>query len=64
MEKCSTSKELWEMYRVLAITYANLGRGVEAVQVAQQSLALAPEAQKSVVQDLLDQLAGPTEEQP
>lgn len=62
VEKCASSDELWEMYRVLAITYANLGRGVDAVQFAQQSLALAPEAQKSVVQQLLDQLVAPPEE--
>ncbi|MDF1512353.1 MAG: hypothetical protein P1S60_00945, partial [Anaerolineae bacterium] len=64
VEKCASSNELWEMYRVLAITYANTGKGVEAVQMAQRSLALAPEAQKSVVQQLLDQLTGTTEDQP
>jgi len=64
VEKCADSDELWEMYRVLAISYANLGRGVEAVQLAQQSLALAPESQKSVVQQLLDQLVVPPPEQP
>jgi tetratricopeptide (TPR) repeat protein len=63
-EKCPNSKELWEMYRILAIAYANLGRGVEAVQMAQQSYVLAPESQKEVVQQLLDQLAGPSEDSP
>ena len=64
VDRCSTSTELWEMYRVLAITYANLGRSGQAVQVAQQSLALAPESQKTVVQQLIDQLVSPPEEQP
>lgn len=58
VEDCANVAELWDVYRVLAIGYANQGRGPEAFQVANQALTLAPDDQKSTVQQLLDALQG------
>jgi tetratricopeptide (TPR) repeat protein len=56
--------ELWEMHRVLAIAYANQGQGTAALEEAQVALRLAPEAQQSTVQQLIDQLSGPPVTEP
>lgn len=58
VEKCSTSSELWDIYRVQAIAYANLGQIEVALQTAALSLQAAPEAQKEAVQQLIAQLQG------
>ncbi|MCU0519116.1 MAG: O-antigen ligase family protein [Anaerolineae bacterium] len=55
---CPTDAELWEMYRVLAIAYANQGQSALALETAQAALSLAPEAQRSAIQQLIDQLTG------
>lgn len=56
IEKCPDFRELWDVYRVLTIAYANQGQTAEALQAASRALELAPENQKSVVQQLIDQL--------
>ena len=58
VEKCSTSGELWDIYRVLAIAYANLGQVDTALQTAALSLQAAPEAQKEAIEQLIAQLQG------
>ena len=58
IEVCPTDAELWEMYRVLAIAYANQGQSALALETAKAALALAPEAQRSAIQQLIDQLQG------
>ncbi len=62
-EACPADGELWEMYRVLAVAYAN--RGSEdgshaslALEAAETALAIAPEAQRDAIQALIDQLMG------
>ncbi|MGC9394061.1 MAG: hypothetical protein ACP5J4_04330 [Anaerolineae bacterium] len=55
-EKCSTSSELWDIYRVQAIAYANLGQLETALQTANLSLQAAPEAQKETIEQLIAQL--------
>jgi len=57
-EKCTTSSELWDIYRIQAIAYANLGQVETALQTAELSLQAAPEAQKEAVQQLITQLQG------
>ena len=56
LEKCASSADVWDYQRILAIAYANVGRGAEALQMAQQALDRAPDAQKPVVQQLIDSL--------
>ena len=63
LEMCEDYGQRWEMYRVLAYASANLGRNQEALEAAMLALQLAPENQKPVVQQLIDQLQG-TSEQP
>jgi len=62
-EACPADGELWEMYRVLAIAYANRGsqdgsHSSLALEAAETSLAIAPEAQRDAIQALIDQLMG------
>ena len=60
IEICSKGrpfKDLWDLYRILAIAQANRGQPELAVQAAQQALDLAPENQQTTVQQLLDQLS-------
>lgn len=56
IEKCSASGDLWDFYRVLSIAYANLGQLDTALVTANQAYTLAPEAQKELIQQLLDSL--------
>ncbi len=56
IQKCPNASDLWEMYRVLAIAYANLGRTAEALQVANLALEAAPEAQKPAILQIVEQL--------
>jgi tetratricopeptide (TPR) repeat protein len=58
IERCENYRERWDLYRILAVAYANHGQSAEALQAARQALALAPEDQKATVQTLLDQLKG------
>ncbi len=58
LEKCDGSREAWEIYRVLAIAYANLGRIAQAQEAAVRALELAPAEQQAGIQQLLDQLKG------
>ncbi len=58
IQACPTSGELWEMYRVLAISYANQDQPAAALQAAQTALGLAPENQQAAIQQLIDQLSG------
>lgn len=59
IEECGATSYAWEMYRVLAISYANQGRGAEALQAAQQALALAPENQQAQIEQLIASLETP-----
>ncbi|MGC9468790.1 MAG: hypothetical protein ACP5HS_09370 [Anaerolineae bacterium] len=61
---CETSRDLWEMYRVLAIAYANQGESAKALQTARSALAIAPENQKTTIQELIDELEGQTQLEP
>ena len=56
IDRCATSPELWDMYRVLAIAYANTGQGNEAFDAAAQALETAPDDQKPAIEQLIEQL--------
>ncbi|HQE91997.1 MAG TPA: O-antigen ligase family protein [Anaerolineae bacterium] len=56
VDKCSQASDRWDMYRVLAITYANLGRLPEALQTANLALEAAPAEQQTAIQQLIEQL--------
>jgi tetratricopeptide (TPR) repeat protein len=56
--RCANSRQLWDMYRVLAIAYANQGEQGQALQAAMQGLELAPEGQQEIMQDLVASLQG------
>ncbi len=65
--ECETAGDLWEMYRVLAITFANQGKVALALETAEISLGLAPADQQPMIQQMIDQLLGagaPVEEGP
>ncbi|MCD6286671.1 MAG: O-antigen ligase family protein [Anaerolineae bacterium] len=65
--ECETAGDLWEMYRILAITYANQGAVAQSLETAEVSLGLAPADQKPMIQQMIDQLLGsesPVEEDP
>jgi tetratricopeptide (TPR) repeat protein len=57
-KRCANSRQLWDMYRVLAIAYANQGEQGQALQSAMQGLELAPEGQQELMQDLVASLQG------
>ncbi|MFP4394447.1 MAG: hypothetical protein ACLFTI_04205 [Anaerolineales bacterium] len=59
IEECGNDRYAWEMYRVLAISYANQGQGAEALEAAQQALTLAPENQQDQIQQLIETLQTP-----
>jgi tetratricopeptide (TPR) repeat protein len=61
LDRCEDYRQRWEMYRVLAYASANLGLNQEALEAAMLALQLAPEQQKPVVQQLIDQLQGTSE---
>ncbi|MEA3310446.1 MAG: hypothetical protein U9Q70_13190 [Chloroflexota bacterium] len=58
-EYCATSSKLWDMYRLLAISYYYQERPEEALQLAQQALPLAPEDQREVVEQLIAAIQQP-----
>ncbi len=60
-KRCANSRQLWDMYRVLAIAYANQGEQGQALQAAMQGLELAPEGQQELMQDLVASLQGQPE---
>ena len=45
--ECDTAGDLWEMYRILAITYANQGDAARALETAEVSMGLAPDGSDS-----------------
>jgi tetratricopeptide (TPR) repeat protein len=53
LEVCATATDLWDFYRVIAIGQVNLGNNEAALLAAQQALALAPESQRSYVEQLV-----------
>ncbi len=61
-EICAEDRDLWEMYRVLAIAYTNQGDMASALRAAQIALESAPEAQRPVVEQLIEQLQADTGE--
>ncbi|HNT74893.1 MAG TPA: O-antigen ligase family protein [Anaerolineae bacterium] len=56
LEVCATAGDLWDFHRIIAIGQANLGDTEAALQSAQQALALAPESQRSYVEQLIASL--------
>ncbi len=59
VDYCARANDLWEMYRVLAIAYANQGHNDLALQAATQALSLAPENNKDAIQQLINSLQQP-----
>jgi len=59
IEACPKFRDLWDLYRILAIAHVTLEQPELAVKAAQQALDLAPENQRATVQQLLDQLLAP-----
>lgn len=49
----------WQLLRALAALYAQKGDNVRALDYAQQALAVAPDANKTEVQQLIDGLSAP-----
>ena len=63
-EYCAKSSKLWDMYRLLAISYYYQERPGEALQLAQQALPLAPEDQQAVVEQLIAAIQQPVQAPP
>ncbi|MCD4738440.1 MAG: hypothetical protein K8R89_04185, partial [Anaerolineae bacterium] len=58
-EYCAKSSKLWDMYRLLAVSYYYQERPGEALQLAQQALPLAPEDQQGIVEQLIAAIQQP-----
>ncbi len=56
VDKCPQASDLWDIYRVLAIAYANQGRLPEALETASLALEAAPASQQALIQQLIEQL--------
>ncbi len=56
IEACPTSGELWEMYRVLAISYINQNELEAALEAAETALVFAPADQQPLIQQLIEQV--------
>jgi hypothetical protein len=54
--ECDRSGVLWELYQLIAISYANQGRLTQAMQAAETALMMAPESQRPAIQEIIDQL--------
>jgi tetratricopeptide (TPR) repeat protein len=61
VEACPNAGDLWEMYRVLAIAYVNLGQNAQALAAAESAWQIAPESQQPAIRQLLEQLQEPGE---
>jgi tetratricopeptide (TPR) repeat protein len=58
LEPCASYDDLWEIYRVQAIAYANLGALESALEATRAALRVAPADQRVVIEDLLTTLEG------
>lgn len=58
LDPCAGSNDLWEMYRVMAISHANQGDIAAALDAATVALQIAPADQRSVIEELLNTLQG------
>jgi len=54
--ECAGSSEEWEVYRVLAICYAQLGERDKAIDAGNHAFALAPADQRAAIREFLDQI--------
>ncbi len=50
---CAGSSDLWEIYRIQAIAYANLGQVAPAIEAARAALEVAPVDQRDLIEELL-----------
>jgi tetratricopeptide (TPR) repeat protein len=56
IEPCETSGDLWDIYRVQAIAYANMGTVEPAIEAARAALLVVPADQRVLIEDLLQTL--------
>jgi len=59
LEYCPTMGDLWDIYRMLGISYFYQGRPAEALQMANMALQLAPEEQRPVIEQLITAIQQP-----
>ncbi len=64
LEYCPTMGDLWDIYRMLGISYFYQGRPAEALQMANMALQLAPEEQQPVIEQLITAIQQPAPSQP
>lgn len=64
LEYCPTLGDLWDIYRMLGISYFYQGRPAEALQMANMALQLAPEEQQPVIEQLIMAIQQPAPSQP
>lgn len=53
LDVCPQMRDLWDIYRMLAIANYYQGHGEQALALAEQALALAPESQRTTVEQLV-----------
>ena len=63
-EYCANNSQLWDMYRLLAISYYYQEKPAEALSLAEQALPLAPEEQKEIVEQLIAAIKQPAQAPP
>jgi Flp pilus assembly protein TadD len=59
LELAPNARDAWDTHRLLAIAYYQLGRLDQALAEAQTALQMAPEDQRSLVEELILQIQQP-----
>lgn len=63
-EYCPNMSNLWDVYRLLAVSFFYQGQQDQALQLANEALRLAPEGQKQVVEQLIAAIQEPASVEP
>ena len=63
-EYCPNMSNLWDVYRLLAVSLYYQGQQDQALQLANEALRLAPEEQKQVVEQLIVAIQQPASAEP
>ncbi|MGC9357980.1 MAG: TPR domain-containing protein, partial [Anaerolineae bacterium] len=64
LDRCPRMGRVWDVYRLLAISYFYQGRQGAALQMASQSLQLVPEDQRHIVEQLIAAIEQPQPVEP
>ncbi len=63
-EHCANASYLWDVYRLMAVSYYYQEQPTQALQLANEALRLAPDEQKQVVEQLIAAIQQPATVEP